>query len=90
VAFDAGFTGSARFRNPWPRETVGISEGDRHVRSDLTGDVLEFAVEQGKRYVLKPATARRALSVGSERQARHNSGPRFLGQRSIGLGSGTR
>lgn len=87
VAFDAGFTGNVRFRNPWPGEPMSVTEGGHYLQTKATGDVMELAVERGKRYVLT-SNSGQAFPVAPAKQRQGSTGPRSLGQRSIGLGQG--
>jgi hypothetical protein len=85
VAFDSGFVGNLRFRNPWPGEAVRVVESGRAVQVKISGDVIEFAVEPGKAYVLARSGTAKPLPA-ARGAAERNAGPRMLGQRSIGLG----
>jgi alpha-L-fucosidase 2 len=55
--------------------------GTMHVRDPWSGKLVDLSVESGKQYVLPPST-KAELSPTAEH---FKSGPRFLGERSIGL-----
>lgn len=87
VALESGFTGSMHVRNPWPGESVEIHNGTQLIPIHRNTNVLEFTVEKGHRYLLTLAGQDGSLSSRGSNSSPYAQGPRFLGTRSIGLGT---
>jgi alpha-L-fucosidase 2 len=82
VLLEAGFTGKMRIRNPWPGQQVQVMAADRKIAATaIAADEIEFSVVHGLTYQLQGPEALPATGL----EEHFASGPRRLGQRSIGL-----
>ncbi len=87
VALQSGFSGTARFRNPWPGQAVEVSAENptRAIRTDVKGLIVDFPVEPGKVYLLRRPNAMQPAQTFMEVDGKTAMQPRHLGSRSIGL-----
>ena len=84
VTFSSGAAETVRICNPWPGKSVSVFESGHNVKTTVADNVIRFAVDPGKRYMLSPQGTPSAAQTRLTTNA-NATGPRHLGQRSIGL-----
>jgi alpha-L-fucosidase 2 len=57
VAIEAGATETLRIRNPWPGQTVDVTDAHGKTVMSSDGSVLQLAVRKGASYLLAPSGA---------------------------------
>lgn len=89
VVFEAGFSGQVALRNPWPGHPVSIVTANQpHSRAipENGSAPLHLQVKSGESYLIEPANQTTANLPFAPVTGSPASAPKFLGDRSIGLG----